>query len=164
MFSSKRHLLHHYCNTRADLRSDWRPFPRSQYVHQDSWIWWEAKLNSFLFSRSKDRFKQFFYGFTGSTGPYGLYGPGLRDLTGYGLYGPTGLTGRLRDYGPYGPWGPLRESEPSSVDSCQFKGCASDSRWHEAKFKWAATCGPEPIANEGVSMKAAWEWKKCGVV
>ena len=68
-----------------------------------------GKLNSFLFSRSKDRFKQ-----SGSTGPHGLYGPGLRDLTGYGLYGPTGLTGRLRDYGPYGPYGPLRESEPSS--------------------------------------------------
>ena len=51
-----------------------------------------GKLNSFLFSRSKDRFKQFIYGFTGPTGPYGLYGPGLRDLTGYGPYGPpTGL-------------------------------------------------------------------------
>ena len=78
-----------------------------------------GKLNSFLFSRSKDRLKQFFSGFTGSTGHYGLYGPGLRDLTGYGLYGPTGLTGRLRDYGPYGPWGPLLESEPWPL-SCTF--------------------------------------------
>ena len=73
-----------------------------------------GKLNSFLFSRSKDRFKQFFYGFTGSTGPYGLYGPALRDLTGYGLYGPTGLTGRLRDYRPYGTTGPTGPEGPYS--------------------------------------------------
>ena len=53
-----------------------------------------GKLTSFLFSRSKDRFKQFIYGFTGSTGPYGLYGPGLRD--------PYKLRA-LRADGPYGP-------------------------------------------------------------
>ena len=63
-----------------------------------------GKLSSFLFSRSKDRFKQPPHGFTGSTGPYGLYGPGLRDLT--GSTGPRALRAAYGTTGPTGPEGP----------------------------------------------------------
>ena len=152
MFSSKRHLLNHYCNTRAELRSDEDPSQGPTICIKI------LEYGGKLFSRSKDRFKRLVHLWV-----YGLYGPlrtlrarptgpyGLRALRAHGPYGPAyGTTGST---GPEGPYANLNhdpkenntifeieirpvEVASSGTVSLQFHGISYSARNFRATSWW----------------------------